>query len=932
MGKIITYKINDHFLDKFADYLDQEYISKGADLNKIAIIFGGRRPRLFIQREISKRLKKSYFPPSFFTIDEFIKYTVRKNELFGVPIDLDNNYLIYTLVAGMYGSLLNKRETFAKFLPWSTEILGFIDQLDLELVDNNRLCNIEANAKIGYEVPDDINKLLESIVSLRDAYHNEMKTRQMYSRGFQYLRAAELIKDTNFDEFDQIIFCNFFYFGKSEEKIVKELYDRDQATLIFQGDQRKWPVFKRISKVFGKDIYEADQVELPEFNLNLYSGFDVHSQIGLVRDIVDKIKNKDDTVIVLPNPENIVPLLSEINDVIDQYNISVGYPLKRSSLYSLFKLIFRCQTSRKKKQYYTKDYLKVLKHPFVKNLKLCEDPQVMRILIHKIEEILTGQQKTLVSGNIFIALDEVIALDELYDLVLDMTKRAGISSSKNEIHSALDSLHDLMFRSWEQADSFKSFSSALVSFLDQIVMKSFLQNFPLNINIASRVYDIGNELSNITFCEEVLGKDEVFRVFDGKVSGEIVAFAGTPLKGLQILGLFETRSLNFENVIVLDANEGSLPNLRIHEPLIPREVKISLGLDRLEVDEEIQRYQFMRLISSAKNVHLVYQVSKDKEKSRFVEELVWEEQKKLNDLKKIEVVHAGFNIKINARKRSVAKTEEIIGFLRKYTFSASSINTYLRNPLEFYYNYVLGLREKENLLEDLEARHIGTFIHDLLEEAFKPFLGKKPLVGPEFKKCFMDLFHRRFEDKFMRTMGADSFLLKAVLVERLDRFLSNEEVSEERRVDEIICLEKKFSDDIPLSCGKVNFNYIVDRIDKMQDGTIMLIDYKTGGLDQMPKDINSIPFSNLSRETIRESVVSFQLPLYYYFMTKEFKGQRVNAGLYNLRTLKISKFIKNEDMSPNMINEIFLKPLDFIIEEILDPSVDFVEDESNLYH
>ncbi|OGX47964.1 MAG: hypothetical protein A2243_01320 [Omnitrophica WOR_2 bacterium RIFOXYA2_FULL_38_17] len=932
MGKIITYKFNDNFLDKLAGYIDQEYISKGADLNRIAIVFGGRRPRLFIQRELAKRLKKSYFPPRYFTIDEFIKYTVRKNEPFGVPIDLDNCYLIYQLVASMKGSVLNKRETFAKFLPWSSEILGFIDQLDLENVDNRNLCNIEANAKIGYEVPADINQLLESIVSLRTDYHKEMKKRQMYSRGFQYLRASELIKDTKFEEFDQVLFCNFFYFGNSEEKIVKTLYDRDKATLIFQGDQRKWPVFKRIAKSFGKDIFEDDEVNLPEFNLKLYSGFDVHSQIGLVRGIVEKIENKDDTVIVLPNAENIVPLLSEIHDVIDRYNISVGYPLRRSSLYSLFKLMFRCQFSRKERKYYTNDYLKVLRHPFVKNFDLCEDSRVIRILVHKIEEILTGQHKTSLSGNIFIDPDELLALDAVYELTLDMTKRLGINSSKDEIHGALASIHDLMFKSWEDADSFERFSACLVGFLDIAVKKSFLKNFPLNINIASRMYDIGKELSTITFREELLGKDEIFRVFDSKVSKEIVAFSGSPLSGLQILGLFETRSLNFENVIVLDTNEGVLPNLRIHEPLIPREVKIGLGLDRLEVDEEIQRYQFMRLISSAKNVHLVYQESKEKEKSRFVEELVWEKQKKLNELKKIDVMHAGFNIKMNTVKRSVRKTRDIVEYLRNYTYSASSINTYLRNPLEFYYNYVLGLREKENLLLDPEARHVGTFIHELLEEAFKPFLGKKPIVDAKFKKYFLELFHKSFESKFEGSMGADSFLLRSVLEERLNRFILNEEVSDERRVDEILCLEKRFNDEIPLSGGNIKFKYIVDRIDKMQDGTIMLVDYKTGSIDQMPKAMGGIGSLSLSRQAIRETVVSFQVPLYYYLMTKEFKGHEVNVGLYNLRTLKISKFIKAGEMDPSMVNDNFLRPLDFIVAEILNPAIDFVEDESLLYH
>src|SRR5206468_3417208 len=157
--------------------------------------------------------------------------------------------------------------------------------------------------------------------------------------------------------------------------------------------------------------------------------------------------------------------------------------------------------------------------------------------------------------------------------------------------------------------------------------------------------------------------------------------------------LFETRALNFDHVIVLDVNEGTLPNLRMYEPLIPREVMVSLGLDRLELEEEIQRYQFLRLISSAQDVHLVYEENKEKERSRLIEELVWEEEKKKQAIGGIKPLLANFKVKINPPLKKAVKSAAIVDHLRGMKYSATSINMYIRNPMEFYQKYVLGLEE-----------------------------------------------------------------------------------------------------------------------------------------------------------------------------------------------------------------------------------------------
>lgn len=927
MNKIITYSFCESFIENLMSFIDQNYLQDGKDIRRLAIVFPGKRPSLFLKRELARRLKKSFYPPRFFTIDEFMGYTVAKGELFNSARDLDQCYLLYNLVKQVSPEILENRASFAAFLPWAREILSFIDQLDLENVANDTLTSIEANAQIGYAVPEDINHLLGIIVRIREAYHEYMLKEKTYARGFQYKRAAEVIERIAFDEFEQIFFCNFFYFNRTEEAVVKSLYERDKAFLFFQGDERRWPVFRRISENFSFPIQEGETPQTPQFDLKLYSGFDVHSQMGTVREILKTIKNYHKTVIVLPEPDHIIPLLSEMTSVVKEFNISMGYPLKRSSLYSLFGFIFKAQLSKEEDGYYTRDYLKCLRHPLVKNLRIADNATVTRVLIHKIEEILTGQERTSISGSIFIDPQDVLHLDDLYELTAETLKGLGITTTRRELRKVMTEITALVFHNWEGIGNFHEFAKVLEDFLDVFIQKSSLSRYPLNLKIVSRILDLTQELKTGDFSREDFTCEDIFKIFDAKMEREMVAFVGSPLKGLQVLGLFETRSLNFENVIVLDVNEGVLPRLNIYDPLIPREVMISLNLDRLEKEEEIQRYQFMRLIASAKTVHLVYQEGRDKEKSRFVEELIWEEQKKRNSPTPVDIIRPSFEVKITSPRIEIQKTPEMITFLKGYKYSASSINTYLRSPLDFYFNYVLGLQEREDLLNEPENRQVGTFVHEVLEEAFKTFAGKKPVIDIKFRNYFQKILDRRFAATLGKNRRADAFLLKSVLDARLNRFLDNEAENPERKVAQVLFVEKRFDDQIPLSCGSINFVYKLDRVDKMEDGSIMIIDYKTGSMDPMPKGIEQIESLELSREAIADTVKSFQIPLYFYYLDKYFKEQSVNAAFYNLRTCEVKKFIDGKrDYDNERINKAFLRALDYILCEILNPQVSFSED------
>lgn len=926
MDRVITYNFGEDFIANLADWLQRTYLTRANDLSRLAIVFGGKRPALFLKRELARKIKKSYIPFRFFSIDEFVGYILGgRGSFFRIP-DLDASYIIYNLAKEHAPQILTTREEFSQFLPWAREIAAFIDELDLEDVQTKSLEDIQVSAEIGYEIPESINTLLQNIISIRDAYHKALRMRNAYSRGLRWLEASKVIDETDLDEFEKILFCGFFYLHKTEEKIFKCLYEKDRAILFFQKDERPWPVLDKLAQKLACRIEPKNKTK-PTYSLNISKGFDTHSQVGLVRENLKKIENFDNTVIVLPDANSLIPLLSEITHRVEGLNVSMGYPLKRSSLYGLFKSIFKAQATRKKDAYYTKDYLKVLLHPLVKNLMIAQNPAVTRVLAHKVEEILEGKEKTALSGSLFVKLDDIQNLKEIYHLAADTLGRMDIEQATDEFQKILPEVHQVAFRIWEAITNFSQFASTLEQFLNLLLAKSFVGSYPINLKIVEKIYAIKDELKKLEFSDQNFTRDDIFKIFDQKLETEIISFAGSPLKGLQILGLFETRSLSFDNVIMMDANESLLPKLRVYEPLIPRQIMVSLGLNRLEQEEEIQRYHFMRLISCSKNVWLVYDDSPEKLRSRFLEELIWQRQKEERSLEVITQPRARFNVEVLPKKGTMKKSKQVIEFLEDLRYSPSSIDTYLNCPLQFYYQYVLGLREKEELLDAPQGKDIGDFIHGLLEDTYREFLDKKPFIDDKFKNRFFKEFNRRFDQDLKKRMGPDAFMVKDIMDYRLKKFLDNEQ---QREVKRVVSLEdESLGGRIKLADSSFQFKCRIDRIDELEDSTILILDYKTGAATKAPTKLAKLESIEMDRRSIKETIRSFQLPLYYYFVRRKFKDLKLNAALYNLRNLDFAFFIRPEAVdTADRVMGICIKALGFILAEILNPQVDFEADES----
>lgn len=919
-GTVTTLHFADDFIAALADRLGAEASARGGDLSRIAVVFGGRRPAMFLLRELGRRLGGSFFPPRCFTMDAFMGHALRAlSPRRAIPM-LDAWHLIYLLARELAPGMLEGRETFSRFAAWARETASFIDELDIEDVAPEALATMEHCAAIGLDAAPGVENLLRHITAIREGYHRALAARKAVSRGLTYLLVSRGIGGLPFGGFDRILFCGFFSLHRTEERVVKELYERGGADLWFQRGAEPWPALERLSKALGCPIEpSAGGTKGGGPDVSLWAGFDTQTQVGLVRRIVAGIPDRAGTVIVLPDSGSVIPLVSELASLEPDFNVSMGYPLKRSALCNLLDCVFEAQRGMRDGAYYARDYLRVLTHPLVKNMAVVRDGALTRVLVHKIEEALRGAAGSPIGGSQFVRPGDVEAMGGVFPPAASTLREMGIDARPGELEAVLAGLHACAFRAWEGIASFGEFGAALESFVDALVRRSALDRYPLNLTFAGRLLAMASELGGAEAGRERFEKEEIFKLFTRMLEREKISFSGSPLRGLQVLGLMETRSLDFRNVVVMDVNESVLPALEGPDPLVPRQVRVSLGLDRVEQEEEIQRYHFMRLISHAEKVHLVYNDREEREeRSRFIEELVWRVQRAKGALEAVPVRRARVAVSLSPPESRIGKTEEVLRLLKDFRHSPSSVDTYLQCPLRFYYGYVLRLREAEDLLEEPEGADIGRFVHRLLLEAFTPFIGERPRIDRRFREEFFGRMEALFAETFEKRMRADSFILAEVLRVRLGRFLDAEE---RRPVASIVALEEPFRGALAFPSGEHSFFCRADRLDREPGGGILVIDYKTGAAS-LPAGPDALAGMELARESILRVVRSFQLPLYCRFAAERHPGDPVRAALYDLTDSSMRDFPRARERFDDVMARCG-EALGFILGEIVDPAVPF---------
>ncbi|MDR1662841.1 MAG: PD-(D/E)XK nuclease family protein [Endomicrobium sp.] len=905
MSRIINVDANKNIIDFVADYILRSD-------KKFVVISGGKRPFLFIKRNLAQELGKAFFSPGFYTNDEFVEQSIFKK--FGLVkiSDIEAAYLIYKIIKDEEPRLLKGKTSFASFMEWSQEIFSFIEQLDLENVSEEKLKAVRANAEIGYDVPENINNFLKNIFKIRKSFHAELDRSFRTTKGYSFFKAAELDCFETKDEFEEIILLAPFYLHKTEFKIFKKFYDNGNLTVIVQGDPREFDILETLYREFREIVPDIKPLK-NSYELNIYSTVDDQSQGSCLKNLVSSYSEDDlnKTVVIVAEPKMLQSVVSELSIVTEKYNVSAGYPAEKSAVFMLVNEIVEAQLSRRGECYYSKDFVKVLTNPFFKNMKFFRNSVISGIVAHKIEEALSSDSNESLSGKAFVSFKEII---EDKDLISNIEKNIlGMCEylHLDKIIKILNEIFECFFGSWERIKTFLDLSNVIFNFLNKLYSMSDIGSYPLNIEAMDIFLSMSKEMKYGEVAKVKFKHEEIFAIFKKFIKNKKIPLPGSPLKGLQVLGLLESRNLSFDNVFIVGMTDSAIPAVKKDYSLVPKDIIYALGIEMIHKEYEIQKYHFSRLIARSKKLSLIYSDSAKKERSRFIESIIWEKQFESRDLNTVKInrfILPKFSIK-KTLKQKYAKTQEVKKYLKSMSYTYSKIDSYLTCRLKFYFQYVLSLDNKIEISSDVSTGDIGNFIHNFLKEVFYENLNFKVLKTEKFEKDFFEKFNNKFNSSSRFQFREDAFLIKEVFKHRMEKVLEKER---QRDFKSIYICEKKYNSSIQIDSGDTyKLNCIIDRVDNINDKEYAIFDYKTGYISHKlttPDNFNKLKFK---RQTIKKYVKSLQLPTYKYIFEKETGLKVMQCGLYNIKKAEIINFPTQQ-----YVNEKCIDTLKFLLNEI----------------
>ncbi|HOI42267.1 MAG TPA: PD-(D/E)XK nuclease family protein, partial [Elusimicrobiales bacterium] len=703
------------------------------------VVFPGKRPGHFLRRYLAEKRGTAQRAPVIVSMDGFVDLAAERLGIKGsAASSLDLAGLLYErLNKETRGVIARGTEemTLDAFLPWALKLTGDFEELRVERKTARDL------AAYDQLLPGDLRgdafiKRLESFSRLYEDFYKEVEKAGLLTRSMKYSLAADGVAGLDLGEYENIIFAGLFALTASEKAILKHLASRGARVLLEPG-----PGLEEQFAFLGKaEQPPAEERAAPFF----HKAADLHGEVfGLARAL--KAPSPGD-VVVLPEPRALFPVMEHVLPAAGEYNVSMGYPLAATPVYALIDALGDLLDKRSGDAYFAPNYLRFVFHPYVKNLYLGASAEPGRVIFQTAEEVLSE------SMDKYIRLEEIENDGRILAGAAARLKDYGHGVTQAEVRAHLAGLHGALIRPFERVKDIAGFADRLLALVSHISENS---TAPLHPYWAPFVEKAMEHILELKTCRLAgAGFDApagYFKFFKTALAGAAYPFPGTPLRGLQVLGLLETRGLRFDRVFFLDANADVLPAARKEDTLLPHFVREGLGLSTYKTRERLARYHFSALVSGAREAHIFYKDSAEQERSPFVERLAWERERAGGEPGG-EEVHLRVDFS-QAEPRPAPKTPELLAALKKREFSPSAIDSYLACGLRFYYRYALGLDEKAEIADEVEQRDIGVVVHSVLEDFFKARAGGPLEIGEEDYSAVLESAGRVF-DKLMRGHGA----------------------------------------------------------------------------------------------------------------------------------------------------------------------------------
>ncbi len=936
------------FLYKIAERFYNEY---GTEITQFAFVFPNRRAGLFFQKYLSEIADRPLFSPTILTINDlFVKLSGKQSA--------DRIRMLFTLY-DVYIEKSRSSETFDEFLYWGEMLLNDFDDIDKYLVDARKLFS---NVTDLHEIEKDFDFLTpEQIAAIRSFWssfypkgdspnqkeflalweilydlYSELKSRLsadgMGYEGMIFREVVESMKNGNdVSDFNyrQIIFVGLNALSAVEIEFLKELQKRDMADFYWdyeapystdQDNKASFFALHNLRQFPSKFQIEKEQpVENQKIRtIGVPSGIGQTKQVyHLLKELSEQnLNDKEEalrTAIVLPDEALLIPLLNAIPEEIRHINVTMGYPLAGTPVASLMDYILALQKnvrySDSKPIYYFRDVLPILNHRYIS----MAEPSAASLLVKEITA----------NNRIYIAAGE---LGRTPFLSLLFTPVNNIEEFSEYLIKVLEELNSLLTIEESDDDDNSPKHSTEIE-------QEFIFHYFATIN---RMKEVMKE-SAVDMRMETF-----FRLVKRITDSITIPFHGEPLSGLQIMGVLETRALDFDRIILLSMNEGIFPVKKTANSFIPYNLRRGFGLPTYEHQDSVWAYHFYRLIYRAKEVTLLYDTRSNGlqtgEKSRFIHQLHYHYNLPVeNELVVYDVVSGDESVLEISKNASVISLLDEFRKGSKRAISASAINTYLDCPLKFYFSILENIQDEEKVSESIETNVFGSILHKVMEILYKPFCGKmvtsdllslikknQKAMSEAIEIAFSEIF---FKSDKRQTLIGQNYLIGEMIRKYVMKVLEHDD---KLTPFQYIESEKKVNTDFTLSDNSVvQLKGFIDRIDEVKD-TVRIVDYKSGSGTNAFSSVSSL-FDSEIQNRPKAVMQVFMYSWMYTKMKDIYKGGTISPQIYYMRTLFGEKFNSSVLFERKEVNnfgefsEEFEQELRMCLDKIFDSSTSFTQ-------
>ncbi len=714
------------FLKLVAEYIHLNYKDS---LENLCIVLPNKRGALFLKHHLAQTYGKTIWLPTLISAEEFVSELSELKTL--EEIDLVCH--LYESYKVCYGA---DAEPFDSFVKWGQLILQDFNEIDRYLADSEQLyenlkdIKVIENWSLGEENLSEyqINylKFMNSIGAIYKHYSNFLITNKWAYQGLAYKQAVANIKTSKYpNQFKKLLFCGFNALNASELHIINYLHLQQKADILWDADEYYLNNKNQEAGLFLRNNFNLFKQTEKQFIENNFSQkkdikiISVPKQIGqaqvvkqTIQSYIDNNVPLDKVAVVLANEKLLWPVLQQLPSGVQYVNITMEYPLRYTAAYSLIEQLLQihlnfAKQTKKQKTIYHKDLVSLLRQPLFLNYL---GSKTQQLNTYKIIEQINARNVSFVTSKNLQQLFE----DNYSSIQYLLQPTPTILNLCELILNVLTNLIECFSK-----QKASNQSSLELEYL-QILTKNFNR---LNDTILK--YSYFNDIKSFK------------QLFNQVVGNSTAPFIGEPLRGLQIMGVLETRTLDFEYLILVNVNEGVLPSGKSINSFIPNDLKRAFGLPLYLEKDAIYAYHFYRLLQRASEVTITYDSVTDTfgkgEKSRFVTQLQLEMKQYNPNISITEEV--AVNSEFPEKTSNVIvidKNEESLRrILKKATsnddysaLSPSALITLKECSLKFYFRYGAGLKETVEVEESAEANTFGSILHLSLENLYKEFTGK----------------------------------------------------------------------------------------------------------------------------------------------------------------------------------------------------------------